>query len=235
MPVTTGYGHWRPPSGHLKNWKCAMGLLSREMFMLFPAGFFAGKVPDIGLCDRVEKGLREMQKNGQGYKAETYLRSFMTHDNMQDLPQFKELTDLIMEESKIILDVHKIKRDSHYITNMWANITSPNRRHGTHAHPNCLLSGLIYIKTPKGCGQTVFFSPRHLNNSIAPEYSEKNDLNSEVFKYPAEKGRMIMWPSYLPHAVDNGNADDAEDRITVAFNVMIRGQIKGLTIALNLT
>ena len=40
---------------------------------------------------------------------------------------------------------------------------------------------------------------------------------------------MILWQSYLPHSVDNGNADDAEDRIVVAFNVMIRGKVETLT------
>lgn len=206
-----------------------MGLTAREMFMLFPTGFFAGKVPDITLCDRVEKKLRELQKAGHGYFAKTFLRNYMTQDNLQTLPEMKELVDLILEESKIILDVYRIKRESHYVSNMWANISSPNRRHNTHTHPNCLLSGVIYIQTPKDCGKTIFLSPRHLANSIAPDLTEKNELNADSFTPPIEKGRMVMWPSYLPHAVDNGNANEDEDRIVVAFNVMIRGEVNLLT------
>jgi len=206
-----------------------MGLMAREMFMLFPTGFFTGKVPDVTLCDRVEAKLREMQKAGQGYIANTYLRNYMTPDNLQTLPEMKELVDLILEESKLILDVYKIKRDSHYISNMWANVSSPNRRHNTHAHPNCLFSGLIYIRTPKDCGRTLFHSPRHLTNAIAPDLAEKNELNADTFVMPVEKGRMLIWPSYLPHSVDNGNADDGEDRIVVAFNIMTRGRVDMLT------
>ncbi len=206
-----------------------MGLQAKEFFMLFPAGFFTGKLADITLCDRVEKKLRAMQAAGDGFVANTYLRSYMTPDNLQTLPEMKELVDLIIEESGPILDAYKIKRESHYISNMWANITSPNRRHNTHAHPNCLFSGLVYIRTPKGCGNTIFLSPRHLSAGLAPDLLEKNELNADSFTMPIERGRMVIWPSYLPHAVDNGNAPDDEDRIVVAFNIMIRGKVNLLT------
>jgi uncharacterized protein (TIGR02466 family) len=158
----------------------------------------------------------------------------MTPDNLQTLPELNELADLILEESRLILDVYKIKKESHYISNMWANIASPNRRHNTHTHPNCLFSGLVYIKTPRDCGMTLFFSPRHLANTIAPDLLEKNDLNADTFVMPIERGRMVIWPSYLPHSVDNGNANDDEDRIVVAFNIMIRGRVDMLTAGVQL-
>lgn len=206
-----------------------MGLLAREMFMLFPTGFFSGRLPDITLCDRIEKKLKELEAAGDGFVSKTYLRNFMTRDNIQTLPEMKELVDIILEESKLILDAYKIKREAHYVSNMWANISSPNRRHNTHTHPNCLFSGVVYIRTPKDCGKTIFLSPRHLANGIAPDLLEKTELNSDSFMPPIEKGRMVFWPSYLPHAVDNGNADDKEDRIVVAFNIMIRGKVDLLT------
>jgi uncharacterized protein (TIGR02466 family) len=211
-----------------------MGLLAKEYFLLFPTGLFAGTLPDMAVCDRVEGKLRAMQAAGQGAVANTFLRSFMTMDNLHTLPEMKDLVDVIMEESRLILDLHKIRRDSHYITSMWANITSPNRRHNTHMHPNCLLSGLVYIKTPKDCGKTLFFSPRHLANAMAPDLLEKNELNADTFIFPVEKGRMVIWPSYLPHAVDNGNANEEEDRIVVAFNIMIRGRVDMLTARIEL-
>jgi uncharacterized protein (TIGR02466 family) len=137
----------------------------------------------------------------------------------------RELVDVIMVESGRILDAYEVKRDSHYITNMWANIANPNRRHHMHIHPNCLLSGLVYIKTPRNCGSTVFASPRQLSKGLEPTYRRKNELNADVFVSPAEKGRMLIWPSHMPHAVEQGAADESEDRIVVAFNIMIRGLI----------
>jgi uncharacterized protein (TIGR02466 family) len=211
-------------------------LTAKQMFMLFPTPMFTGKLPDIGLCDRVEKKLRELRKSGKGMSSpEGAVLAYMTPDDIQTLPEMKELVDVVMWESGNILDAYKIKRDSHYITNMWANIANPNRRHHMHIHPNCLLSGLVYIRTPKNCGSTMFASPRQLSKNLEPTYLGKNELNSDVFIMPAEKGRMLIWPSHVPHAVEQGAADEAEERIVVAFNIMIRGRIEAHTAYLDLS
>ncbi len=213
----------------------AKELSAKQMFMLFPTPMFTGKLPDIGLCDRIEKKLREVQKSGKGYPSPGgMILAYMTPDNLQTLPEMKELVEVVMVETGRILDAYTIKRDSHYITNMWANIANPNRRHNFHIHPNCLLSGLVYIKTPANCGQTVFASPRMHSKNLEPSYLQKNELNADIFSLPAEKGRMLIWPSHVPHGVEQGTADEAEDRIVVAFNVMIRGMIDQVTARLEL-
>ena len=149
-------------------------LTAKQMFMLFPTPMFTGKLPDVAICDRVEKKLRELQKSGQGtFSPEGAVLAYMSPDNLQTLPEMKELVAVIMEESGIILDALAVKRDSHYITNMWANIANPNRRHFMHMHPNCLLSGVVYIKTPKNCGPTAFASPRLLARNLEPTYCKE--------------------------------------------------------------
>jgi len=213
----------------------AAELTAKQLFMLFPTPMFTGKLSDLSVCDRVENKLRELQKAGQGFPSPAGVPlAYMTPDDLQNLPEMKELVDVVMFESGRILDAYAIKRDSHYITNMWANIANPNRRHHMHVHPNCLLSGLVYIKTPKNCGSTVFASPRMLLKEIQPTFLEKNEFNADVFVMPPEKGRMLIWPSHVPHGVEQGAADEAEDRIIVAFNVMIRGLMDQLTARLML-
>lgn len=208
-----------------------MELTGKEMRTLFPTALFSGKLSDITACDRAEAKLREMQKAGQGY-AQEYI--FITPDDLQNLPEMKELADLIMKESAQVLDVYKIKRDSHYITNMWANITHPNHRHHMHIHPNCLFSGILYIKAPKNCGPTILSDPRLNSRMIEPTYTELNVYNISQVVTPAEKGRMLIWPSYLPHAVEYGTAKEDEDRIVIAFNIMIRGVMDQRTARLEL-
>jgi uncharacterized protein (TIGR02466 family) len=210
-------------------------LTAKQLFKLFPTPMFTGMLSDIGICDRVERKLRELQRSGKGFPSPGKVLAYMTPDNLQTLPEMKELVDVVMEESGIILDAYAIQRDSHYITNMWANIANPNRRHNFHMHANCVLSGLIYIKTPKNCGRTIFASPRQQSKGIEPSYSEKNEFNADIFSLPPEKGRMLIWPSHVPHAVEQGTADEAEDRIVVAFNVMIRGLIDQVTARLHLS
>jgi uncharacterized protein (TIGR02466 family) len=213
----------------------AAELTAKEILMLFPTPMFTGKLSDISLCDRIEKKLRELQKSGKGFSSrEGEILAYMTPDDIQTLPEMKELVDVIMAESGKILDAYAMKRNSHYITNMWANIANPNRRHSMHAHPNCLLSGLVYIKTPRNCGPTVFASPRQLSKGLEPTYLKKNEINADIYVIPAEKGRMLIWPSHVPHAVEQGTANEAEERIIVAFNIMIRGLIELSTARLDL-
>jgi uncharacterized protein (TIGR02466 family) len=210
--------------------RAAAELTGKQMFMLFPTPMFTGMLPETGLCDRIEKKLRELQKMGKGFPSPAGgILAYMTPDDLQILPEMKDLVDVIMSESGKILDAYAIKRDSHYITNMWANIANPNRRHNFHIHPNCLLSGLVYIKTPMNCGPTVFASPRLHSKNLEPTYLQKNELNADVFVMRAEKGRMLIWPSHVPHAVEQGTADENQDRIIVAFNIMIRGLIDQIT------
>jgi uncharacterized protein (TIGR02466 family) len=211
-------------------------LTGRQVVMLFPTPMFTGKLPDLGLCDRIEKSIREMRKSGIGKSSPKGTSpAYMTPDDLHTHPEMKELVDVIMRESGKVLDAYAIKRDSHYITSMWANITHPNHRQNMHVHPNCLLSGLVYIKAPPNCGPTMFASPRRLTKNLEPQYREKNDLNADFFIWPAEKGRVLIWPSHVPHAVEQGTADETEERIVVPFNVMIRGLIDLFTARLNLS
>jgi uncharacterized protein (TIGR02466 family) len=212
-----------------------VALTAKQVFKLFPTPLFTGMVSDLTLCDRIEKTLRTLQDSGQGVSLRyNQMRGYMTPDDIQTLPEMKDLVDLILRESEQILDAYAIKRDSHYITNMWANITHPNRYHSMHMHPNCLFSGLVYIKTPKNCGPTMFASPRQLAKNLEPTYLSKNELNADVFVMQPEKGRMLLWPSHIPHSVEEGTADDSEDRIVVAFNIMIRARVEIPTAHLNL-
>jgi uncharacterized protein (TIGR02466 family) len=210
-------------------------LTGKQVFKLFPTPMFTGMLSDITICDRVEKKLRELQRAGRGTTAGLAMRAYMSPDDLQNLSEMAELVDVIMRESAQILDIYAIKRDSHYITNMWANIAHPNRRHSMHMHPNCLFSGLVYIRTPHHCGPTVFTSPRQLAKGLEPTYLAKNEFNADVFVMPPQKGRMLLWPSHVPHAVEEGKADESEDRIVVAFNIMIRGRVEISTARLDLS
>jgi hypothetical protein len=81
----------------------------------------------------------------------------------------------------------------------------------------------------------VFASPRQLAKNLEPTYLEKNEFNADVFVMPPEKGRMLMWPSHVAHAVEEGTADGSQDRIVLAFNIMIRGRVEISTARLDLS
>ncbi len=208
-----------------------MQILDRELMQLFPTCLFMGKVSNVTICDRIETAVRGLQKAGSGSHDEA---SYTTPDDIQKLPQLKEFSDVVLKEAKEVLDVLAVKRDSHYISNMWANITNPNHRHLLHIHPNCLLSGIMYVKSPKDCGGTVFSDPRPGARMLEPSFTEMNRFNMGRFVVLPDRGTMLMWPSFVPHAVERGYCKTDEDRIVIAFNIMIRGKIESKTAYLEL-
>ena len=210
-------------------------LSARQALMLFPTPMFTGKLYDLSVCDRIEKLVRGMRASGIGMSAPKGASpNYMTPDNLHTLPEMKDLVDVALAESAMVLDNFAVMRDSHHINSMWANITHPNHRQHMHVHPNCLLSGLIYIKAPTNCGPTMFASPRRFSKNLEPRYQARNDINSDFFIMPAEKGRMLIWPSHVPHAVEQGTADESEDRIVVAFNISIRARVELFTARIEL-
>ena len=87
-------------------------LSAKQLFMMFPTPMFTGMLPDIGLCDRIEKKLRELQKSGKGYPSPGgKILAYMTPDDIQTLPEMKALVDVIMAEASSILDFYAINRD----------------------------------------------------------------------------------------------------------------------------
>ena len=197
------------------------GLKERQVITLFPSPLFTGRVSDLTVCDRIEAVLRAMQKNGEGSHDETF---FMSRDDIHKRPEMKELVDLVMAESGRVLDFYKVKRQSHYITDMWGNITNPNHRQALHIHPNCLLSGIIYVTSPPYAVRPVRRPPPRRPHAGACGV-RTDPVQQRPVHGRADRGVMLMWPSFMPHAVERGRNRTHEDRIIVAFNVMIRGTI----------
>lgn len=106
--------------------------------------------------------------------------------------------------------------------NMWANINPPGAYNKTHTHPNSLWSGVYYIKVPENSGKFFIEDPRPGPNTYMPRRLE--NLPKQLWRvvaYEAKEGRMVFFPSWLPHGVDiNQNTEQGEAswRISVSFN-----------------
>ena len=194
----------------------------RQLITLFPTLLFKSKVTDQNFIDDLVTKSRRLKTSNEGNFEH---KNFVSYDDLQHSEEFKPLSDLILTESASILDYYGVVRDSHYISNMWCNITQPNHRHPVHVHPNCYLSGIIYLTAPDKCGATAFSDPRPGARIFEPNYTQMNANNAGLFRFQPEQGVMLTWPSWLPHGVDVGFNENKEDRIVVAFNIMIKGDI----------
>ena len=103
---------------------------------------------------------------------------------------------------------------------IWANINPKGSYNTTHNHPGCDLSGVYYVKVPKGdCGNINFLDPRPALNFGNSFIVQRYVGGDSIPRYPVE-GNMYLFPSSLSHDVSTNKID--EDRISISFNLNLR-------------
>jgi len=111
-----------------------------------------------------------------------------------------------------------------YITQSWLSITRPGEVLRQHNHTNSIISGVFYISTEED-DRIIFFDPNvRLKEFIKCEHAEHNLWNSSLWFYPSKNNGLILWPSWLDHAIRQ-NLNATTDRISLAFNVFVKGKI----------
>lgn len=110
------------------------------------------------------------------------------------------------------------------IDNIWITINKYKDSNILHSHPNALLSGVYYVKTPKNCGTIVFKNPAA--DLIEKDWAFNNGdfLNFNVFNAPefyleSKENILYIFPSWLKHYV-KPNMNKREERIAISFNLM---------------
>ena len=92
-----------------------------------------------------------------------------------------------------------------------------------HIHPNALFSGVYYVRSIPKCGRLKIYDPRPGVQHSMPIRKPGNpgkDLWREAYIDPIP-GRIIMFPSWLWHSVEENTSTDI--RISVSFNFIQHG------------
>jgi uncharacterized protein (TIGR02466 family) len=103
------------------------------------------------------------------------------------------------------------------MTDCWVNIMPQHTSHGLHLHPLATLSGIYYVKTPRGCPGLKFEDPR-LDRFMAapPRRADASRENRPWVTVPVQAGQIVLFESWLRHEVP-ANPRPAE-RISISFN-----------------
>ena len=109
-----------------------------------------------------------------------------------------------------------------YITQSWLNYTEENQFHHQHAHPNSVVSGVLYFNCNKDNDKIKFTNPKGYLQ-LKPQINEYNIWNSDTWWFPLETGKLIMFPSSTIHQVDTKKGNNT--RISLAFNTFYKGAI----------
>lgn len=109
----------------------------------------------------------------------------------------------------------------------WVNINSNIGFNAPHDHPNFMWSGVYYVQVPKEMtgkeGNLEFLDPRSNIASIAGPLTEMKQFFASNVAFKPEKGRIVIFPSYLTHWVYPHFSET--DRISVAFNLRLSEQV----------
>ncbi|MBM4076246.1 MAG: hypothetical protein FJ267_11475, partial [Planctomycetes bacterium] len=107
-----------------------------------------------------------------------------------------------------------------YITQSWLNAATFGGESKTHTHPNSVFSGVFYVRTSGE--DKILFSHPSAQISHTFDYEEFQPFNSISWWMPATQGSLLLFPSYLPHAVPEILS---ENRVSLAFNTFWHGEV----------
>lgn len=167
--------------------------------------------------------LAQEDRAGQAWcKAHGY-GGYTSYASLDDLPQRAS----VFADLKRKLDRHardfaealafdlgggKLRLDS-----LWVNVLKPGAGHTGHIHPHSVISGTVYVRTPRGASALKLEDPRLPYMMAAP--TRRADAPDEVqpFVYlRPQAGTIYLWESWLRHEVTPNQA--RSERISVSFN-----------------
>ena len=127
-------------------------------------------------------------------------------------PAFKVLTDYIGATSNNLLLEMGFDMRGHqlFTTEMWVQEFAKDGggHHTLHTHWNGHMSGFYFLKASDKTSMPLFEDPRAGNvMNLLPELDKsKVTYASSAINYQVQPGRIIFFPSYMPHqyVVDMG-------------------------------
>ena len=88
-----------------------------------------------------------------------------------------------------------------------------------HGHAGyCDLSGNFYVHVEPNSADIIFHRHEFINDPMDFKFKEYTRYNSNEWRFPAEKGGILIWKSDLPHSVD---LNMSSSRIAISFNLKL--------------
>ena len=106
------------------------------------------------------------------------------------------------------------------IMEMWLNKNGPGDFNRAHIHPNAMLSGAYYVSVPEGSGNIEFYDPVPARLMTPYPIKANKPINAQAAEYAARDGLLLIFPSWLQHAVQPNRS--SEPRVSISFNVGFR-------------
>ena len=187
--------------------------LNREDYFKCPIWF--GDAPEFvseinkasdKYIDEARKNMQpSIDKRNKTNKTKSDLGSVYHSTTLIGDSKFKVLTDYIGATSHNLLLEMGFDMSGHqlFTTEMWVQEFAKNGggHHTLHTHWNGHISGFYFLKASDKTSMPLFEDPRPGNvMNLLPELDKtKVTYASSMVHYKVQPGRMIFFPSYMPH------------------------------------
>ena len=189
----------------------------------FPVPVFEQKINNYkDLNSQLENYIYDLKKKDpQGQKKSNAGGWHSPFFNMKESELIKKFISSFNNSLAEIMTEHmgwKINKEKIMILDMWSIVNTKNTFNVQHTHPNSLMSAAYYVKAKKNSGQIKFYDPKEMKVMYHPPIKNYNEISAEIIKIEPEEGKLILFPSYLNHSVEENLSD--QDRVVISFNVM---------------
>jgi uncharacterized protein (TIGR02466 family) len=196
----------------------------------FPTQIFQIELADAAALNThlIDAIYAERDRDMKGISRSNYteLGGWHSHNDLHKSADYKPLVDAIGDATeRMSADLGYNSRFQMTIGTMWSIINPPGSANRAHVHPGCLWSGVYYIHAPKGAGHIEFIEPRTAHLMNQPRYAPNAPRPKECWtkvRFEPVPGRMIIFPSWLYHAVDpNMSKEEGRKghRVIISFNL----------------
>ena len=190
-----------------------------DIYNIFPIPVYMTKM-DRGFTKQELNFVKEQKKHctknaGNINTTDNYIL------NRKEFKNIKKFLDKTCKDylERVICPKNNIEL---YITQSWLNYTETNQYHHKHAHPNSVISGVLYFDSDKE-NDKIMFSDPITYKQIKPDIDKYNVWNSDTWWFAVETGMLIMFPSSTTHQVETKKGNNT--RISLAFNTFYKGSV----------
>ena len=103
--------------------------------------------------------------------------------------------------------------------NGWFNVNQKGNSNQIHTHGGSFISGTYYVQAEQDQSELIFYKnfTEDFVISSAGQIDNFTAISGATCRYPPKTGRLILFPSYVPHGVMPSTSDN--ERISLAFNM----------------
>ena len=133
-------------------------------------------------------------------------------ETLDEIENYLKIKDRLQSEVDTYNSISGMRKAG--IFNSWINIQYKGSELLKHTHPQCAVSGAVYLKVDSNSSKLFFYNP---NPYIA--ITEADDYTPYTFDHiwiTPNIGDLVLFPSWLTHGSNGIN--NSEERIVLSFN-----------------